>query len=84
VMGNWLAQLVKALVSPTHVRSCVQEARVRFRTDNQRRYEQNCIRHTDVWQTDETTRSLVTQFKRTMAHKRHDKIYIDDTFSAYI
>jgi len=28
-MSVWLAQLVKALVAPTHVRSCVQEVRVR-------------------------------------------------------
>jgi len=26
---GWLAQLVKALDAPTHVRSCVQEVRVR-------------------------------------------------------
>jgi len=29
VMSAWLAQLVRAFVAPTHVRSCVQEVRVR-------------------------------------------------------
>jgi len=29
----WLAQLVKALAAPTHVRSCVQKIRVRSQSD---------------------------------------------------
>jgi len=29
IMSVWLAPLVKALAAPTHVRSCVQEVRVR-------------------------------------------------------
>jgi len=29
ILSVWLAQLLRALAAPTHVRSCVQEVRVR-------------------------------------------------------